>query len=167
MRVFSFAILYLVSFDVVASTLDVARGTEIQLSSIAETLESFRADCGRLPSRVEFQALANATGNGCKSAHYLRVAQLTDHWGSDIVYENNNGGFNLLSVGRDRLRGSVDDIIYGVKERPWQLAYQGTIDYRDDFVDRWKNVLASTVAITSAAAIVGLILRRRYRRKPQ
>lgn len=165
MKAFGIAILLFVSVGVAASTLDVTRATEIQLSSIAETLESFRTDCDRLPSESEFLALARTDGSGCKSAHYLRGAQLSDHWGNNIVYEVKAGDFNLLSIGADRLRGSADDIVYGVKERPWQSSYRDAIDHRDDFVDRWRNTIFVVMGLAAAVAIAGLIQLRRARRK--
>ncbi|WP_133817043.1 type II secretion system protein GspG [Tahibacter aquaticus] len=165
MRYLCIVVFALFSSGVAASTLDLPRATEIQLNSIAETLESFRADCDRFPSKVEFLELARIDGKGCKSAHYLRSAQLSDHWGSEIVYEVNDGSFNLLSVGADRLRETSDDIVYGLKERPWRSAYRDAIDPRDDFVDRWRNVIALIVVVAAAMAIGGVIQRRKSRRK--
>lgn len=165
MKAFSAAILAFVSMGAAASTLDVARATEVQLSAMAETVESYRADCGRLPSKAEFLELTRAEGGGCRSAHYLRTAQLSDHWKSEIVYEVRGDEFDLLSAGADRLRGTSDDIVYGVNEKPWRLIYRATIDPRDDLVDRWRNVIALVIAVAAAAAIAGWIQRRRSHRK--
>lgn len=166
MKRFYSALLAVASSGAAASTLDLPRATEIQLDSIAETVEEFRSDCDRLPSKAEFLDLARINGNGCDSVHYLRSAQLSDHWGSGIVYEENNGQLVLLSTGADRLRGTLDDIVYGVKEKPWRSEYRNINDPRDDFVDRWKNVIAFIVAIAAAIAIAGLIQRRISHRKP-
>jgi general secretion pathway protein G len=105
------------------------RATEVQLKSVADALDAFRVDIGRLPTPEEWTsnilwvkpegddpAFANYREGG-----YLKIALGKDPWGFDYVYEpgqpDENGKittFTLRSWGPNRTddSGEPDDIVY-------------------------------------------------------
>ena len=87
------------------------------IAGIKTALEAFEVDNGRFPSSEEgLMALVNPPG-GLTNWHgpYVDKTHVqADAWGHEFVYrypgQQNQGGFDLLSMGPDGREGSPDDI---------------------------------------------------------
>ncbi len=74
-------------------------------------LERFNLDCRRYPTTEEgLNALIVDTGDWEWRRPYVTLIR-ADPWGRHYVYEAGTNGFTLLSVGRDGIRETPDDII--------------------------------------------------------
>lgn len=82
-----------------------------QLSTLADKIENYRLDTGRLPARLEDLATAPAGATGWLGP-YARPADFRDPWGNPVQYVVPGEGrpFDLVSLGRDGRPGggSVD-----------------------------------------------------------
>lgn len=80
------------------------KNTKIKLAEIENKINEYQADCGKLPSSLEFMVkdvadCKNWTSN--KNAKNL----LKDEWNTDIVYEISGNGFNIKSLGKNKKEG--------------------------------------------------------------
>lgn len=87
--------------------------TRMMMTEITTKLNEFYAECGRYPETLNFitdddASCRNWAGNP-KLKHLLK-----DAWGTEFQYSVENGGYNLVSLGRDRKEGgsSYDKDIY-------------------------------------------------------
>lgn len=80
----------------------IAELAKIQMRSIGEKIEAFRADNGRYPTREEIHGI-----HGPDYPHQ----KLIDAWGNGYIYRPDPTGrawFHLISTGSDGLPGGVD-----------------------------------------------------------
>lgn len=82
---------------------------KIQMSEIQKALDMFYTDCGFYPSTEQgLNALVQAP-DGCSNwgpDSYLKNIP-KDPWGSDFIYENQNGSPFLMSYGEDKREGGT------------------------------------------------------------
>ena len=87
-----------------------------QIATVADKIENYRLDTGRLPTQLDDLLRAPAGTTGWLGP-YAKQAELNDPWGNPIQYRVPGQGqpFDLISLGRDGREGgdSVDaDIRY-------------------------------------------------------
>jgi len=75
--------------------------TCIQMSTIADTLDTFKLDNGFYPTKEEGLSALVSTPNALKL--------LKDSWDTPIIYVKTKDGFELISYGADRKEGGEDD----------------------------------------------------------
>jgi len=84
------------------------------LRNLYIAVERFHLDCERYPTTEEgLKALIIDTGDWMWRRPYVNLIR-PDPWGRQYVYEagtNGTNGFTLLSLGRDGVRGTADDVI--------------------------------------------------------
>ncbi len=80
------------------------RNTRIKMGEIENKLNEFQADCGKLPTSLDF--LVNDSAE-CKNWTSNKNSKnlLKDEWQNDFSYEVSGNGFNLKSLGKDRKEG--------------------------------------------------------------
>jgi len=80
------------------------RNTRIKLGEIENKLNEYQADCGKLPTSIDF--MVNDTAD-CRNWTSNKNAKnlLKDEWQTDIVYETSGDGFVLKSLGKDKKEG--------------------------------------------------------------
>jgi general secretion pathway protein G len=81
------------------------------LRNLYIAIERFNLDCKRYPTSEEgLNALIIDTGDWMWRRPYVTLIR-SDPWGRPYEYEAGSNGFTLLSLGRDGVRGTADDII--------------------------------------------------------
>ncbi len=85
--------------------------SEVKMRTVMGALELYRTDCQRYPSAEGgLRALLNKPAD-CKNwgpeAYVKSESDLTDYWGNEFIYENNNTSFTLRSLGRDGVEGGT------------------------------------------------------------
>lgn len=80
------------------------RNTKMKLGEIDTKITEFQADCGKLPSGIDFLITdvadcRNWTSNP-KNKNLLK-----DEWQNDLVYEVSGNGYILKSLGKDKKDG--------------------------------------------------------------
>ena len=81
---------------------------ELRVLRIA--LDRFHADCGRYPTAEEgLEGLVNNPGIENWAGHYITLLR-PDPWRTHYWYELRNGEPVLFSLGKDRVRGTADDL---------------------------------------------------------
>jgi general secretion pathway protein G len=80
------------------------KNTKIKLSEIENKINEYQADCGKMPTSLEFMVsdvaeCKNWTSN--KNAKNL----LKDEWQTPFVYEVSGNGFNIKSLGKNKKEG--------------------------------------------------------------
>ncbi|MBC7419493.1 MAG: type II secretion system protein GspG [Bdellovibrio sp.] len=80
------------------------RNTKIKLGEIENKLNEYQADCGKLPSSVDFLVTDSAQCKNWTSNKNLKNL-LKDEWQNPFSYEVSGNGFNLKSLGRDKKEG--------------------------------------------------------------
>lgn len=82
-----------------------------QIATVADKIENYRLDTGRLPTQLDDLVRAPAGAAGWLGP-YAKAAELQDPWGNAIQYRVPGQGqpFDLVSLGRDGREGgdSVD-----------------------------------------------------------
>ena len=80
------------------------KSTKIKLGEIENKINEFQADCGKLPSSLEFMV---SDSSDCKNWTSNKNAKnlLKDEWQTDFVYEVSGNGFNVKSLGKDKKEG--------------------------------------------------------------
>jgi hypothetical protein len=95
------------------------RAAQAQAKQLAQVVEGFRSDCGRLPDQLD-ELFGVVRDRNCFTTP-PRFSQLVDPWGSRFVYwpADDGSAFEVRSVGRDRAYGSFDDVTSGGWTWPW------------------------------------------------
>lgn len=80
------------------------RNTRIKMGEIENKINEYQADCGKLPTSIEFLVTDSAD---CKnwSSNKNSKNLVKDEWQTEFVYETSNNGFNLKSLGKDKKEG--------------------------------------------------------------
>ena len=87
-----------------------------QVQTIAQKVEQFEMDTGRLPATLDELVTAPGDADGWLGPYY-KASDLRDPWGTPFEYRTPgaNGDFDLMSLGADKKSGgtSVDaDIVF-------------------------------------------------------
>ncbi|MEK6627588.1 MAG: type II secretion system protein GspG [Bdellovibrionota bacterium] len=80
------------------------RNTKIKMGEIENKINEYQADCGKMPSSLDF--MINDTAD-CKNWTSNKNAKnlMKDEWQSEFVYESSGNGFNLKSLGKNKKEG--------------------------------------------------------------
>lgn len=80
------------------------RNTKIKMGEIENKLNEYQADCGKLPSSLQFMVSDTAD---CKNWTSNKNAKnlLKDEWQTDFSYETSGNGYNLKSLGKNKKEG--------------------------------------------------------------
>lgn len=80
------------------------RNTKIKMGEIENKLNEYQADCGKLPSNLQFMVADTAD---CKNWTSNKNAKnlLKDEWQTDFSYEASGNGYNLKSLGKNKKEG--------------------------------------------------------------
>lgn len=80
------------------------RNTKIKMGEIENKLNEYQADCGKLPTSLQFMVSDTAD---CKNWTSNKNAKnlLKDEWQSDFGYEVSGNGYNLKSLGKNKKEG--------------------------------------------------------------
>lgn len=80
------------------------RNTKIKMGEIENKLNEYQADCGKLPSSLQFMVSDTAD---CKNWTSNKNAKnlLKDEWQTEFVYETSGNGYNLKSLGKNKKEG--------------------------------------------------------------
>ena len=81
------------------------RLTESQLTILAEKIDAYRLDTGRLPDSLD--QLVNASGQPNWLGPYAKAEELKDPWNTPIEFRRpgTNGPYELVSLGADQAPG--------------------------------------------------------------
>ena len=80
------------------------RNTKIKMGEIENKLNEYQADCGKLPTSLQFMVSDTAD---CKNWTSNKAAKnlLKDEWQTEFSFEVSGNGFNLKSLGRNKKEG--------------------------------------------------------------
>ncbi|MGZ3691805.1 MAG: type II secretion system protein GspG [Pseudobdellovibrio sp.] len=80
------------------------RNTKMVLAEIDTKIGEYQADCGKLPTSIDF--LVNDVAD-CRNwtSNKQNKKLLKDEWGSDVQYEVKGNGYILKSFGKDKKEG--------------------------------------------------------------
>lgn len=80
------------------------RNTKMKLGEIDTKITEFQADCGKLPTSIDF--LINDVAD-CRNwtSNKKNKNLMKDEWQTDIVYEASGNGYTLKSYGKDKKEG--------------------------------------------------------------
>ncbi|MDR2081543.1 MAG: type II secretion system major pseudopilin GspG [Campylobacteraceae bacterium] len=87
----------------------------IQMKTISESLNMFRADFGNYPLLDEGLAALVENPDSSKYKNYPNGGYLSaksapkDSWGSEYIYITDGGNFDIISLGRDKKEGGGGD----------------------------------------------------------
>lgn len=93
--------------------------TGIILSQVANAIQMYNADCGKLPATLSALVTADSDCSDWGPDPYIKKDLLKDAWKHDLVYSAEGGTFNLKSLGKDGREGGSKndkDILYEEKE---------------------------------------------------
>jgi hypothetical protein len=83
------------------------RTTAKSMQELATGIEKYRTTNGALPNAQDIVALTDIL-----HPNYMTQLVREDGWGNPIIYEVTGGStFRLISIGPDRRRGTLDDIV--------------------------------------------------------
>lgn len=83
------------------------RTTAQSMQQLATGIEKYRTTKGALPNAQDIVALTDIL-----HPNYMTQLVREDGWGNPIIYEVTGGStFRLISIGPDRRRGTLDDIV--------------------------------------------------------
>lgn len=140
---------------------------EAQLERVSVSIDSFRADCRRLPGDLsELLSLRDSTRE-CWKGPYLSANALVDSWENQLSYHASGDGifYSLRSIGVDHQLGTSDDIVFGDKEKKWRSLYHNGAGLPDGSVVRWKWIFALLIAGAVVIAVAAIAQRRKGSRK--
>lgn len=80
------------------------RNTRVKMSNIETKIAEYQADCGKLPSSLDFLSSDVADCPKWTSSKNDKDL-LKDEWQNPFVYEANDKGYNLKSLGKDKKEG--------------------------------------------------------------
>lgn len=80
------------------------RNTKIKMTEVENKINEYQADCGKLPTSLDFLVSDVAE---CKNwtSNKKNKNLLKDEWNNDLTYEVSGNGFNLKSLGKDKKEG--------------------------------------------------------------
>lgn len=80
------------------------RNTRMRMADIDTKINEYQADCGKLPSSMDF--LINDSPD-CRNwtSNSKNKKMMKDEWQTDYVYEQSGNGYILKSLGRDKKEG--------------------------------------------------------------
>lgn len=80
------------------------RNSKIKMSEIENKINEYQADCGKMPTSLDF--LVSDTAD-CKNWTSNKKSKnlLKDEWNTDFQYEVSGNGFNLKSLGKNKKEG--------------------------------------------------------------
>src|SRR3989344_3254965 len=80
------------------------RNTKIKMSEIENKINEYQADCGKLPSSLDFMVSDSAD---CKNWTSNKKSKnlLKDEWQNDFSFETSGNGYNLKSLGKNKKEG--------------------------------------------------------------
>ena len=80
------------------------RNTKIKMAEIENKINEYQADCGKLPSSLDFLVTDVAE---CKNWTSNKKSKnlLKDEWQTDFIYETTENGFNIKSLGQNKKEG--------------------------------------------------------------
>lgn len=80
------------------------RNTKIKMGEIENKINEYQADCGKLPTSLQFMVSDTAD---CKNWTSNKNAKnlLKDEWQSEFSYETSANGYNLKSLGKNKKEG--------------------------------------------------------------
>ncbi|MDR0408461.1 MAG: type II secretion system major pseudopilin GspG [Campylobacteraceae bacterium] len=87
----------------------------IQMKTIGESLNMFRADFGNYPQLEEGIDALIKNPDSSKYKNYPNGGYLSakstpkDSWGTEYIYVVDNGNFDIISLGRDKKEGGDGD----------------------------------------------------------
>lgn len=145
--------------------------TELRLSSVEIALDSFLLDVGRYPETYEgLSALVEKPNNVSSqvwSGPYLRYSHsLKDLWGRDYKYIypgiHNKNSFDLFSLGRDGIEGTIDDINNWDKNMPWREYYK---TWKDIFWEYLQIIISLVGGLIGGLFAIVQEIRQRKRSK--
>jgi general secretion pathway protein G len=79
--------------------------TKIILSNVAQALNSYYADCNKMPSGLSGLSEATDDCSNWGPDPYMKKNKLKDAWGNELIYEPNGSNFTLKSLGDDGKEG--------------------------------------------------------------
>jgi general secretion pathway protein G len=131
------SIIYPVSPFVYALKQSKVSAAEARIGGISAALDSFRLDVGRYPNTYEGLSALYDRPNSVSSEmwkgpyllkRHLKEYILTDPWWQDYRYISegihNKDSFDLFSIGRDGIEGTVDDINNWDESQSWREHYR-------------------------------------------
>jgi general secretion pathway protein G len=84
----------------------------IQMKNISNAIDMFKIDNGNYPETSEGLLALTKNPNTEKYPKYAKNPYLKnlpkDAWGSEYIYLNENGSFNIISLGADKKEGNDD-----------------------------------------------------------
>ena len=80
------------------------RNTKIRMTEVENKINEYQADCGKLPTSLDFLVSDIAD---CKNwtSNKKNKNLLKDEWQNELTYEVSGSGFNLKSLGKDKKEG--------------------------------------------------------------
>ena len=80
------------------------RNTKIRMIEVENKINEYQADCGKLPTSLDFLVSDVAD---CKNwtSNKKNKNLLKDEWQNELTYEVAGAGFNLKSLGKDKKEG--------------------------------------------------------------
>ncbi len=80
------------------------KNTKIKLAEVENKINEYQADCGKLPSSLDFMITDVAE---CKNWTSNKNAKnlMKDEWQTDLVFEAAGDSFNVKSLGKDKKEG--------------------------------------------------------------
>jgi type II secretion system protein G len=118
--------------------------------SVSNSVTLFRLDVGRYPSVHEGLLALFKKPNDINSevwrGPYLKNGRLKDLWGQDYQYTypgiHNKDSFDLLSLGRDGIEGTVDDINNWDDNSPWRKYYQKNKPWKEYWYEYYHVIIS-------------------------
>lgn len=82
------------------------KNTKMTMNEIDNQINGFQADCGKLPTNLDFLVSDVAD---CKNwtSNKSNKKLLKDEWGTEFTYEVSGNGFNVKSLGKDKKEGGT------------------------------------------------------------
>jgi general secretion pathway protein G len=145
----SFLFLILVTLPNQATAIKASKThtTEVLIFLIYTGLDSFRLDIGRYPNIYEglsalYEKPKAMSSEMWKGPYLLKKYLLTDPWQQDFRYISpgihNKDFFDLFSIGRDGIEGTIDDINNWDEDKAWVEHYQSLKPwYWSDLLKSW------------------------------
>lgn len=135
--------IFMIPSPVIAARITELSKAEYSLDNVSNALDVFRLDVGRYPDTEEgFSALyekPNHLNSEIWPGPYLRRHPPKDQWGQDFGYISpgihNKNSFDLFSLGRDGIEGTIDDINNWDENKPWRECYHTW--YWSDLTKSW------------------------------
>jgi len=137
------------------------RKAELYFFSVSNSITLFRLDVGRYPSTHEGLLVLFKRPNDINSevwlGPYLKPAGLKDIWGQNYEYTypgiHNKDFFDLLSLGRDGIEGTVDDINNWDENSSWKKYYRKNKPWKEYWYEYYHVIISLGFGL-----LVGILL---------